>query len=81
MRLYFPWEEYGEGYVKSTDEQLDMPPYPVNDEEILATCLERAKWWKKALLKLPDRGLACERHETYGLRKITGYTLRNEGSE
>jgi hypothetical protein len=56
-------------------ERLLLPPYPSSDEEVLATCLQRAEWWKEALIVFPNRGQSCGRHQKWNLVTIAAHSL------
>lgn len=50
---------------------LQIPPYPLDEDELLATCLERADWWNHTTQTIFEREYPCSRH---GIAEITGYT-------
>lgn len=65
-----PWYSSQRGDIKN----LQIPPYPSNEDELLATCLQRADWWKDKLTTFFDRCSPCIRYGRYDPVEITGYT-------
>jgi hypothetical protein len=64
-----------DGFSRTSEEvDLNMPPYPTMDDEILSTRSEREAAWNRQPNQGPFRRGYCQRYQAHTLAEITAFT-------